>query len=312
MEIVEITAEILLMSAIGFLVRKLVVKDDEFCKNLSKVLINVVVPAVIINSMSSIEFSPAEFRTCGVVLLLSFALFLFLMLLGYVVYAALGKGALARVVRFGMVFTNYSSFGYPIVEAVCDARAMMYFVLLTIPMRIFYYALAETTLSPEAPKGTAGVKKFAKCCLSAPVIACAAGFLLFSFRLSLPPVISVVVLKLSNCCMPLGMMVTGMIIASYDAKSLVSFKSCVMPLMRNIVTPLVVFAVLLVLPLDDIMKRILLLYCIMPNGLFTAPFCLQYDPDKNAHLISAGGTLISTALAILTVPVWILLITTNF
>ena len=56
MTVANIALELLIMTAVGILARRIITKSREFTDLLTLVLMDIIVPAVVIRSFSSIEF----------------------------------------------------------------------------------------------------------------------------------------------------------------------------------------------------------------------------------------------------------------
>lgn len=307
MEIVNIALELMMMTALGILARRVIIRSEEFTSLLTKLLMDVIVPAVVIESFYQMEFSVEELKNCGFVLLLSVLTVLVLLLLGQIAYILFHKNYLGRILRFGIAFTNFSAFGFPVVEPLLGTAGLFYYVLFTILMRLLYYGLAQVMLCPRE-KRELSLKKIVKGWCTPPILANVVGIFLFVTQMPLPTAVVETIGRFADCCMPIGMTVTGMIIGGYQARQLLKKEHFYLPIARNILVPAIIFALLYFLPLQNMMKNVIFIYCAMPCGLLLAPYSLQYDPTEEAHLASAGGVLFSTLFATFSVPLWMLLV----
>lgn len=311
MTVANIALELLIMMAVGVLVRRVIAKSREFTSLLTRVLMDIIVPAVVIRSFSSIEFGMEELRNSGYVLLASLATVIVLLLLGQAGYVMLRRGYLARIMRFGIAFTNFSAFGFAVVASVCGEEAFFYYVVFTIPMRLLYYSLAQLLLCPKGERKLS-LRAVLKSWLAPAILSNLVGIVLFLTGAVLPAALTAAIDAFANCCMPFGMMVTGMIIGEYSPRRLLSIENFYMPAVRNFLIPALFAGILLLLPVPTLIKKTVFIYCTMPCGLLLAPYSLKYDPDEKAHLASAGGVLFSTVLAIVSVPAWMLMMESYF
>lgn len=299
------------MTATGVLVRKVIARSSDFTALLTRILMDIIVPAVVIRSFSSMEVGAEELRNSGYALLASLGTVAVLLLLGQTGYMLLRRGYLARIMRFGIVFTNFSAFGFAVAASICGKDAFFYYVVFTIPMRLLYYSLAQLLLCPKSERKLSFRVVLKSWCTPA-ILSNLVGIALYLTGTVLPAPLSAAIDAFADCCMPFGMLVTGMIIGEYSPRKLLSIECFYMPLARNFLVPALVAGVLAVLPLPSSIKQTVFIYCAMPCGLLLAPYSLKYDPDERAHLASAGGVLFSTVLAIVSVPLWMLLAEKHF
>ena len=89
-------------------------------------------------------------------------------------------------------------------------------------------------------------------------------------------------------------------------------KYLLMPLIRNLVMPLITIGILLLLPIEPLLSKVIVIFAALPVASLTAAFTLQYDPEPEAHLESAGAVLFSVIACAVTMPLWAHLADTLF
>lgn len=306
MTITTIAIELLLLTAAGVVARKVILRSGTCTGALTKILMDIIVPCVVIRSFSSMVLGAEELKNCGHILLASLLTIGVLLLLGQVGFWLFHGNYLARIMRFGVAFTNFSAFGLAVAASICTEEELFYYVVFTIPMRLLYYSLAQLLLCPS-PQGTLTLRSVLKSWCTPAILSNFLGAALFLTGASLPAALTAAVDAFADCCMPIGMLVTGMILGEYSPRKLLVPSHFYMPLARNFLIPALFAVALWLLPLPPLVKKTVFIYCTMPCGLLLAPYSLQYDPEECAHLASAGGVLFSTVLAIVSVPAWVFL-----
>lgn len=303
MTVLTLAGKLLIYIGIGFAARKCRVMADGFDKLLSRFLMAIPLPCLVINSFR-IDFSMEDLLNCPVILALALGLMAVNYGVAHLVYLSMGKTGAARAVRFGLTFTNFTFFGLAVVNEICGAQGVFYYVIFTLPIRFFFYGGAPLTLG--GPDQRAGGREILKKFFCAPVIGVFIGFALYLTQLSLPGLVSDVLTALGNMASPLGLMLCGTILADADLRGLGQYP-CVLwvTVLRLAGIPALVLGLMVLLRVDGSIIRTILYYFAMPVASFLPTFCLRYNPE-DPQSREVGGYLViaSTLLSILTIPAW--------
>lgn len=308
----RLSAELLIMIGIGFAVWRLGFVDKKFDTSLTAFILNISLPCMIISSFDA-PFSEQELKNCFILLGVSVIILALSFAVGQGCFKLCGGGYSGRILRFGTIFTNFSFVGMPIVEQLYGKTGLLYFVVFLVPIRMVYYSAAKPLLSPP------GVV-FARESLwqrvmgwfSPPVVAVFIGLLLYITGLRLPGIIDDVVESVGRICSPMGMILCGISLGKHRLRELMRVKYMLMPLVRNLLMPLLTIGVLLLLPIEPLLSKVIVIFAALPVASLTAAFTLQYDPEPEAHLESAGAVLSSVIACALTMPLWVQLSDTLF
>ena len=302
--------ELLILIAIGFTVRKLNIVSGDFNKQFTGFLTSVILPCMIVNSMYGMDFSIEELKNCGYLLLLSVAFLAIEFALAQIAYCRTGKGFSSRILRFGMIFTNFSFMGFPVVETLYGNHGVFYFAIFLIPIRMLYYTCAPFLLSPPSEEKEAiSIKKLLKKLLNPSIISVFVGILLYVTGIHLPDVITYVISSISGACSPLGMLLCGITLGGYPLRKLMQPRYARLTVYRNILIPTLIFLLTALCRLPHEFAEILVISAALPVGTLMVAFCVQYDPDPEAHFEGAGNVFYSTLFSIATVPFWAYLVT---
>ena len=99
----------------------------------------------------------------------------------------------------------------------------------------------------------------------------------------------------------------GYVRISIDAanlRSLVRPKYLRLPLLRDLLAPAVTLAVLWLLPIDPMIKKVVVLYAALPCAGMLATYTIQFNPNPEARLEASSAILLSTLLSVATIPLW--------
>lgn len=303
MTTLELALKIVILIALGAAARRLKVMPDGFDKMLTRFVMAIPLPCMIINSFN-VEFSSKYLESCPVILALSLASLALVFVLAQLVYIRMGRTGTARVVRFAMMFTNFTFFGLPVVNELYGARGSFYYVIFTLPIRIVFYGCAPIMLGEAGTK--LNVRETLKKFLCEPVVAVFIGFFLYVTQIKLPGVVTNVLSTLGGMASPLGLMLCGCIIADADWRGVLRFP-CVIWVcaLRLIVIPAVIVGIFLLLRVDREIIRSVVFCFAMPVASLLPAFSLRYNPsDADARLVGSYTVVLSTVLCVATVPLW--------
>lgn len=284
---------ILFAIAMGVLAHRLGYFNAETDQRLSKLLLNITMPAMIVSSVITGDALPgpsevlAVLKVAAVFYLLEFAFSLTApRLLG-------GTPGQMGVWRFALVFGNTAFIGYPVVTALFGSGALFYAVILVIPFNLLSYTLGPLML--------VGARRFQwKQLLTPCTVAAVLGLFFALTRLRPPAIVGECLSFVGNVTVPLSLLVVGSLLAGLPIGQV--FKSprlwCFSAL-RLLVLPAALYFILLPLHLEPTLLGIVVIEMAMPAAINGSMLCLEYGGDKETM---AQATLLTTAASIVTIP----------
>ena len=296
--------QLVLMVGIGLFVIKRRIVSESFEKQLTSLILNILLPCMIVKSMMGI-FSWEQLRHCGQLLIIAVVVWAITFGLGQTIYHLMGKTVSARIMRFGMMYTNFTFVGIPVIEGLYGDLGVFYFVVFLVPYRIIYYSSAEPLLSPPGTIRTRRTLKEKICgWFSAPVIAVIVGLFLYLTQLQLPSPVIGAITSLGNCASPLGMLLCGMSLGKYPFRRLLRPRYFYFPLVRNLLIPALFFVLALLVGLEKELAQIVVMFAALPVASLLAAFMIQYDPNEEAQFEAAAAVLLTTIFSAVTIPLW--------
>ena len=307
MTVLMLALKILIFIGIGWFARKIKVMQDGFDKQLTKFLMAVPLPCMIINSFR-LSFSMDQLISCPMLLALSVGALAVCFVIGQIVNMMMGRNGLGKSARFALMFTNFTFFGFAVVAELYGNEGSFYYVIFTLLIRVAFYGGAPVLIgsSNERPD----LKTAGKQLISPPVVAVFIGLILYVTQLELPDVISSVLTTVGNMCSPLGLMLCGVIIADANLNGIVKYP-CVFWLtaLRLLVVPAVMLGLFLLLGISKDIIRPLIFYFAMPVASFLPMFFLRYNPDDvDARSMSGFLVVCSTICSVVTIPLWAMIL----
>lgn len=304
--------QLLLMVGIGIFIGRIGVVQGDFDRQLTAFVLKLCLPCMIIQSMMG-TFSLEELKNCGRLIIISIVTWAITFALGQLVYHLTGKTASGRIMRFSMIYTNFTFMGIPVMEALFGDQGVFYLVVFLVPYRMIYYSSAEAMLSPPGlartkPTFVARLKGW----FSPPVVAVFIGLFFYITQIPLPVPIKGVLSGLGSCASPLGMVLCGLSLSKYNFKQLLRPRYLLVPLVRNLLLPALTLGVVLLLGLDPQLAQIVVIFAALPTASLLAAFTIQYDPDKDHQFEAAAAVFFTTLFAAFTIPLWSLILSFSF
>ena len=283
-----------LLIGVGTLAVKTGVLKLKHKQPLSNLLVNIVVPAMIVNSYQ-MEFSLEILRN----LLAAFGTVLTLAL------PARRKNSRTAIFRFASIFSNAAYMGFPLISALFGSEGLLYASAYVTVFNVLLWTLGYSMVS-----GSSDPKAVVKSLAHTPAIyAVLVGLAIYLLQIPIPALLAQPISLLGAMNTPLSMLITGMLIAAGDLKSIV----CSRPIwklaaVRMLVIPalcLGAFALLGLFRFGMAAQVVLLLEC-CPAAAITSVFAVQFGHDEQ---FAAGCVVLTTLLSILTLPLCALVLT---
>lgn len=284
---------ILFTMAAGFLGHRLGYLGGETDQKLSKVVLNLTMPAMIVGTVITGDALP---ELAEILAVLKAALVFYLLELAFSLTVPRllgGTPGQKGVWRFGLVFANVAFIGYPVAEALFGPEALFYAVVLVMPFNLLSYTLGPLML--------VGAKRFHwRQAVTPCTVAAAAGLFLALTRLRPPAMVGECLSFLGGVTVPLSLLVVGSLLAGLPMGQV--FKSprlwCLSAL-RLLVMPAALFVILRAMGTEAMLLGITVIEMAMPVAVNGSMLCMEYGGDTECM---AQATLLTTAASIVTIP----------
>lgn len=283
------------MIAAGVILKKIGIIGEEGQKNLTDLVIYLILPCNIIRSFM-VEFSTSILVTFAGVFMISILIQTGCTILGHILYNRIELPK-KKCLQYGTICSNAGFLGNPVAEGVFGTMGLTLASIYLIPQRIVMWS-AGISVFTESPDKKTLVKKV----LTHPcIIACIAGILLMVTQLKLPGFLTASIQALSNCNTALSMMVIGMILADINVKQMLDRRVCYYTVIRLVIIPLVVYIPCRILNLDPLVTGVCVLLAAMPAGATTSILASKYNGDA---AFATNLVIFSTLVSLITTPVW--------
>lgn len=305
MELALITAQqviiLFLLIGCGFVAVKTGVLKQEGKQTLSNLLLYLVVPAMIVHSYM-MEFSEEILHN----LLAAFGMSVLAILIGTAItllLTARRKDRRAPIFRFACVFSNAAYMGFPLISALFGAEGLLYASAYVTVFNILLWTMGYGMVS-----GSSNPKEVARSLLHTPVLyAMVVGLAIYLLQIPVPNLIAQPIDLLSGMNTPLSMLITGMLIAAGDLKSIVCDRHIwKLAALRMVLIPAVCVAVFALLGFHGMSAQVVLLLECCPAAAITSVFAVQFGHEER---FAAGSVVLTTLLSIVTLPLCALILT---
>ena len=294
-------AVLFILIALGFLLRKRNLINNEFTKSASDLVIYVTLPSMIVASMDR-DFSAALIKT-GFSIFLCGSLMYVLLIVSAFTFSRLRKieDGDRQVYEFMMIFGNVAYLGYPVLKIMFGEMGVFYGSFLNIWFNILVWTLGIKLMHKDQRK-----IDFFKAFLNPGLIAIGLGMIIFVFPVDIPQALKTTLNILGEMTVPLCMLLIGAFMTEARFKDFLSNKNLYLfSLTKLVVMPLVMMLIMMPFKITSTVKVIPVVMSGMPAGVNTAIFARKFG--RNYHLASQGVVL-STAISLLTIPILLLVV----
>lgn len=289
---------LLVTAAVGVLVTRLGWLDKHVYTQLSKILLNVTLPCMIVASVAELDYASGSKLVVGS-FVYGFALYFGLLALCWACNVALKVPDHQRGTYIFMgTLTNLAFIGIPVTTALFGPQAAFITAIFILSTNLIIYTLGVVICTRlDGVATTVNLRML----ISGPLVGAFIALFLFLAGITLPTVVVQPLDFIGGITAPLAMMLVGHIIANSDLRGVVGeWRIYVITLLRQIVVPLILWLLLRGVVPDQMMFGVFVVIFAMPIGTVVPMIAASYGLDDK---LPAKGTVISTILSFATIPV---------
>ena len=299
-QMLELQLTLFSLILVGMVEKKKGIITPEGKKSISNLMVNIILPCNIIHSfMGDINASEQFVKKCFGAFLISFCIQMVSIIIGKYVFIKI-PAEKRNVFIYGLIVSNSSFVGIPVVEEVYGALGVLYTSFFQIPVRITMWT-AGLSLFTHADRKEAYKKLVKHPCIIAVVI----GVLLMIFPVQIPVFLENTIEGMSKCMVPVSMLVIGCMLAESDVRHLFDRSVLYYCFIRLAASPALVYFVLKLLHIDQMLCGVMVLLSAMPMANTTAILADKYDRGAEA---ASQSIFVSTLFSMFTLPVWCLIL----
>ena len=280
--------------AAGYLAHRLGYLGGEMDQKLSKIILSITMPCMIVSSMASRESLPGLWEVLSTLKIAA-------VLYGVEALAALvlplllgGTDRQKGVWRYTAMFPNVGFIGYPVTLAIYGSDALFYAVILTLPFNLMSFSLGPLML--------AGRAKFRWQQLVSPcIIASLIALVVALCGISLPGFAVECLSFVGNLTTPLSLLVVGSLLAGLPVKRVfASVRLWALTAARLLALPALLWAALRWLHMaPSVAAGVAIILMSMPTAVNGSMLSMEYGGDTECM---AQITFLTTLVSIVTIP----------
>lgn len=294
-ELISLQLRMFLVMLIGLLFRKNNLISEEGKKNLTDLVIYLILPCNIVRSFM-IEFDENTLKNFGVVFLVSV-----LIQVVCAVFAKLFYNHMTpehkKVLQYATVASNAGFLGNPVAEGVFGSMGLALASIYLIPQRIIMWSAGVSYFTEGTDKKGVLRRVVTHPC----IIAVAVGLVFMLGQIHLPSFLDSALKDVGNCNTAMSMLVIGTILADVKPKDMLDKSLFLFSGLRLLLIPLLVYGGCLLLQIDSLVTGVSVLLAAMPAASTTAILAAKYNGDAP---YASKCVVITTVLSLLTTPVW--------
>lgn len=293
--------QLFLMIFMGYLIVKTGLVRDDDSKVLSKIILYLIVPCVIINAFQ-VDYTTDTVKG----LLIAFAASVMTQVILLVVISVAGKLLHLNEVEVASVYySNSGNLIVPIVTFILGQEWVLYGCVFMSVQLVFLWTHCKKIISREASYD------WKKIILNINMISIFIGVILFFTGIRLPEIIGNTLASVGTMIGPASMIVTGMLFAGMNLKQIFTNKRVYfITFLRLIVVPLIALVLIKLSNLASFsadgnkIMLIVFLAIITPSASTVTQMCQVYGNDSR---YASAINVMTTLLSIITMPVMVML-----
>ena len=283
---------------VGYVAGKLVYMGGTFDKRLSKLVIDITCPALILSSAMTGQLP--DRRLILPLLAISVVTYVLLTAIAWVLPRYLTQrkeweGAMGFAIMFG----NVGFMGYPVVASIFGHEAVFYAAVLNVVNTFAVFTVGTMLITG---KGEVDGPRFQKKVLySTPMLAAYLTMLIVALEIDeIPEFVSQSLTMIGNITVPAALLIIGSSMSNLPLRAMLGNRTVYLTtLMRLVIAPLIVFYLCTALGFSSFVVNINTVVVAMPVATYGTILCLRHG--KDATFITEV-TFFTTVLSMLTIP----------
>lgn len=295
-----VIAAMFVLLVCGYVMRKIGIIDDTASKNLTRLVLKLAQPALIISSLLSVEYSPEMMRQAAVIFGFGMLLQAILAVPAFFVGKLFKDKDESKIIEFSLLFTNCGFIGLPVLEALFGETGLF---LGAIYQLTFYFSVWSWGTAIFARKRKDIKLTFGKIFFNHGMIAAYIGIALFIINIwrPVPAFFTKSLSYLSGICTPVTLLIAGSLIAKLNLKQIFfSPKMYFQSAIKLFLIPLFVALLTTLIGLEHQHVMFFTAVTALPSASMVAMFAETYDTKQSFASLIVG---VSTLFCVASIPV---------
>ncbi|MNB69039.1 Membrane transport protein [compost metagenome] len=280
---------------VGFIAHKTGIMDAESNKKISKLLVNVTIPALIIASATGHEMEDKS--KVFLVLAAAAAMFVVTPLISICIVRRL---KLETTYELMLNYSNLGFMGIPIISGIYGGESVFFVSLFMMVFNVSLFSHGVYLLQ----KGTGGRLNL-KNMLNPGIVSSLIAVGIFLFEIQIPDPLLQLFNSVGSITSPLAMIVIGSTMGTVHFKDVVRDKMMYFyTFLKIALYPLIIWFLFHFFIHDPMILGIAVVLSGLPTAGNVSMVCSEYD--GNLHLVTKG-TFMTTLCSLFTIPIWMMI-----
>lgn len=288
-----------LMILVGWVIFRTHLSDHEGNRTIANILLLVANPAMLLNSILSVEYTSEVLHGLLISVVLGFLAHAGAIVTAHLILRGKNQNPDAGLERFMVVYSNCGFMGLPLILATLGPEAVLYLTGYLIPNNVLTWTHGLTQITGKTSR-----RQVQKGLCSPSIICILIGILCLLLRIHVESHVMRAIDYIGSMTTPLGMFVAGTALAETGLKGIGQRPRLILvTALKLIAAPAVTFILLIlagkVIPFGDDIFYVILIATACPTATTSTMMALRYDKD---YQYASQVFVISTLLSLITIP----------
>ena len=299
---VEVMMTLFALVVVGYIAGKLGYLGGDFDRQLSRLVINITCPALILSSAMSGTLPDRRY----ILPLLGISAITYLILTGVALLLPrymTTKQEDEGTVGFALMFGNVGFMGYPVVASIFGHQAVFYAAVLNVVNTFAVFTVGTILITGK--NEVEGHRFQKKVLYSTPMLAAYLTMLIVALEIeNIPTVISQPLTMLGNITVPAALLIIGSSMSQLSLRMMLGNRTVYLTtFMRLLVVPLSMFYLCRAIGFSEAVVHINTVVIAMPVATYGTILCLRHEKDAT---LMTEVTFITTLFSMLTIPLLVM------
>ena len=300
---IEVMLTLFALVVVGFIAGKLGYLSGDFDRQLSRLVINITCPALILSSAMTGTLPDRKYILP--LLLISTITYVLLTGVGFLLPRYLTKDkSVQGPIGFALIFGNVGFMGYPVVASIFGHEAVFYAAVLNV-VNTFAVFTIGTMLITGASSDRERFEK--KVLYSTPMLAAYLTMAIVALRIdNIPTAISQPLTMLGNITVPAALLIIGSSMSQLSLRTMLGNQTVyATTLLRLAILPIGIHFLMKLMGFAPLVVNINTLVIAMPVATYGTILCLKYGKDTT---MITEVTFVTTLASVITIPILVMLL----
>ena len=299
---VEVMMTLFALVVVGYIAGKLGYLGGDFDRQLSRLVINITCPALILSSAMNGTLPDRRY----ILPLLGISAITYLILTGVALLLPrymTTKQEDEGTVGFALMFGNVGFMGYPVIASIFGHQAVFYAAVLNVVNTFAVFTVGTILITGK--NEVEGHRFQKKVLYSTPMLAAYLTMLIVALEIeNIPTVISQPLTMLGNITVPAALLIIGSSMSQLSLRMMLGNRTVYLTtFMRLLVVPLSMFYLCRAIGFSEAVVHINTVVIAMPVATYGTILCLRHEKDAT---LMTEVTFITTLFSMLTIPLLVM------